>query len=58
MNPGVSEEGCSKVEYKVDASELLPGLDEDTSECAEADTIIRRSEAVNVGAFAEFFLVL
>ena len=57
MNPGVSEEGCPKVEDKVDASKLLPGLEEDTGECPEADTIIRVSEAVKVGTFAEFLLV-
>jgi len=49
VNPGVSEERCSKVEDKVDASKLLPGLEEDTSECPDADTIIRGSEAVKVG---------
>ena len=58
MNPGVGEKGRPKVEDKVDASKLLPGLDEDTGECPEADTIIRGSEAVNVGTFTEFLLVL
>ena len=58
MNPGVGEEGCPKVEDKVDASKLLPGLEEDTRECSEADTIICGSEAVKVGAFTEFLFVL
>ena len=58
MNPGISEEGCPKVEDKVDPSKLLPGLQEDTGECSEADTIIRGSEAVQVGLCTNFLLVL
>ena len=58
MNPGIGEEGCPKVEDKVDASKLLPGLDEDTGESPEEDTIIRGSEAVHVGFCANFLLVL
>jgi hypothetical protein len=40
VNAGVGEEGCPKVEDKVDASKLLPGLDEDAGECLEANTVI------------------
>ena len=58
MNPGVSEEGCPKVEDKVDASKLLPGLDEDTRKCPKPHAIIRGSEAVKVGTCTNFFLVL
>ena len=58
MNPGVGEERCSKVEDKVDASKLLKGLEEDAGECPGADTIIRGSEAVSVGACTKFLLVL
>lgn len=49
MDPSVREEGRAKVEDKVDAGELLPCLDEDTRESTEEDTIIRGSEAVEVG---------
>jgi hypothetical protein len=56
--PGVGEEGCPKVEDKVDASKLLPGLKEDASECPEADTIIRGSETVQVGFCTDFVFVL
>jgi len=58
VDPGVCEEGCPKVEDKVDSSKLLPGLDEDTGERPEANTIIRRSEAVQVGSYTNFLLVL
>ena len=58
MNAGIGEKGRPKVEDKVDPSKLLPGLDEDTGECPEADTIIRGSEAVQVGLCANFLLVL
>ena len=58
MNPGVSEEGCPKVEDEVDSSKLLPCLDGDTGECPEEDTIIRGSEAVHVGTCTNFLLVL
>jgi hypothetical protein len=58
VNPGVGEERCPKVEDKVDASKLLPGLDEDAGECPEADPIIRGPEAVKVGTCTNFFLVL
>jgi hypothetical protein len=58
VNPGVGEEGCPKVEDKVDASKLLPGLDEDTGERPEEDTIFRGPEAVYVGTCTNFFLVL
>jgi hypothetical protein len=57
VNPGVGKEGCPKVEDKVDASKLLPGLDEYTGECPEEDTIIRGSETVKVGACTNFLLV-
>jgi hypothetical protein len=58
VNSGVCEEGRAKVEDKVDASELLPGLDEDTSERPEAEAIIRGPEAVKVATCANFLLVL
>jgi len=37
VDPSIREEGRAKVEYEIDAGELLEGLDEDTRECAEAD---------------------
>jgi hypothetical protein len=58
VNPGVGEERCPKVEDKVDASKLLPGLDEDTGERPKSYTIIRGSEAVHVGTCTNFLLVL
>jgi hypothetical protein len=40
LNPGVGEEeGCTKVEDKFDASKLLPGWEENTSECPEAERL-------------------
>ena len=58
MNPGVGEEGRPKVENKVDASKLLPALDEDTGEGPETHPIIRRSEAVHVRTCTSFLFVL
>ena len=57
MNSGVCEENRAKVEDKVDASKLLPGLDEDTSECTKADAIIRVTETVKVRTCTECFFV-
>ena len=48
MESGVGEESRAEVEDKVDASKLLPGLDEDTRQCTEADAIVRGPEAVKV----------
>jgi len=48
VESGVGEESRAEVEDKVDASELLPGLDEDTRQSTEADAIVRGSEAVKV----------
>jgi hypothetical protein len=58
VDPSIREEGRAKVEYKIDPSELLEGLDEDTRECAEADATIRSTEAVKVRTCAYFLLLL
>ena len=57
MNTSVGEESGAKVKYKVDASELLPGLDKNAGECTEEDPIVRGTEAVHVRTLAKFLLV-
>jgi len=51
---GLLEESRAVVENEVDTGELLPGLQEDTSECAEENLVRAILEAVSVRAFAEF----
>jgi hypothetical protein len=57
LDTSVREESSAKVEDEVDAGELLPCLEEDTSKSAESDTIVRGTEAIKVGALAKLLLV-
>ena len=46
MDTSVGEECSAKVKDEVDASELLPSLDENAGECTEEDPIVRGTEAI------------
>ena len=46
------------VEDEVDAGKLLPSLDKDAGEGAEADLVVRRLEAIEIRALAHLFFFL
>jgi hypothetical protein len=56
-NTRVLEKDGTVVENEVDTGELLPSLDEDTSEGTEEDFVVGDAEAVDVGSLAQLLLV-
>ena len=56
-NPRVLEKCGTIIGDEVDASELLPGLDEDTGKGTEKDSVVGGTEAVSVRRLAQFLLV-
>jgi len=57
-NTGVLEEDGTVVENEVDTGELLPALNEDTGEGAEADFVVGCAETVKVRRLAQLLLLL
>ena len=58
MNTRVLEEHGAVIEDEVDACELLPCLNKDTSEGTEEDLVVAGAEAVEVRRLAQLFLLL
>jgi len=58
IDTGILEESGAVVEDEVDSGELLPRLNEDTTEGTESDLVLGKPEAVNVRTFTKGFFLL
>lgn len=56
MDAGGLEERRAEIEDEVDTGELLPALEEDAGKSTEGNLVVRRAEAVEVGALADLLL--
>ena len=57
MDARVLEEDGTVIEDEVDTGQLLPRLNEDTSECTEEDLVVAGAEAVEIRGLAQLLLL-